>query len=452
MSAFPDALEAAPSIAIGADDIAQGRVASIQARAAAAHGPVLSGDIPWGVHGGPCVHVVSPSLAEDLMTASRNLCSHAAGWNPVVGASFGGAILNVDGPRHQADRRAAAPAFAGPSLQRNLAQVLDLVDREFECWERAGQVELFGAMRRLTFLAVARGLGGMDEAGALRAFDAIGIVLGGFDPLMQGLDDFLARGAAARAAFLEVITTELAERRAGRGRGDGSMTDHLVEVLPRGEGERDAAVPFLAILLIAGHDSGTTMYSRALWELAARPALATELRRELADAGATAVAMPATDVLDRLPGLERLLLEVGRLFPSVINLPRIATEDFDLGGYSIRAGTCVAIAAGGIHRLPDLHQRPDAFDPDRWRAPEGQRLARPFTNLTFGGGPRICIGKRFAEIEFKAIVARALCRHDFARLDIAPVEHGGMWIGRPSRPMRVAVARREARRAFSPEA
>lgn len=442
MSTALDALDHAPSIGIAVDDIEQGRVPAMQARAAMERGPVLRGDIPWGVHGGPCIHVVSSALAEDLMTARRHVCSHAAGWDPVVGASFGAAILNVDEPRHQADRRIAAPAFAGPALERNLPSLLDVVDRELDDWGRAGSVDLFAAMRRLTFLAIARGVGGMDAEGAQRAFEAISVVLGGFDPRIQGLDDFLARGADARGALLEVMEADIAARRAGRRRGDGSMLDHVIAAVPRGDGARDAAVPFLAILLIAGHDSGMTMYSRALWELAGRPALLAALREELEDAGAAPGAALSTDVLDRLPALNRLLLEVGRLFPSVLNLPRVAAEDFEIGGYAIRAGTCVAISVGGVHRRPDMHDRPDAFDPDRWRQPDAERLARPFSSLLFGGGPRLCIGMRLAQVEFKAIVARAIVRYDLAREDAAPVAHGGMWIARPSRPMRVSLAAR----------
>jgi cytochrome P450 len=297
-------------------------------------------------------------------------------------------------------------------------------------------------MRRLTFLAVARGVGGMEPEGAQRAFDAVSVVLGGFDPRVQGLDDYLARGADARSAMLVVIEAEIAARRAGNRRGDGSMMDLVIAAVPRGEGARDAAVPFLWVLLIAGHDSGMTMYSRALWELAGRPALLAGLREELATAGAAPGAPLSTDALDRLPALDRLLLEVGRLFPSVLNLPRVAAEDFEIGGYAIRAGTCVAIAVGGMHRRPDMHDRPDVFDPDRWRGPDAERLARPFASLLFGGGPRLCIGMRLAQVEFKAIVARAIVRYDLDPEDSAPVPHGGMWIARPSRPMRVALTAR----------
>jgi sterol 14-demethylase len=233
---------------------------------------------------------------------------------------------------------------------------------------------------------------------------------------------------------MAIVDDEIAARRRGRDRGDGSMTDLVVAAVPRGEAERDAAAAFLAILLVAGHDSGMTLYSRALWELAARPALLAGIRDELAAAGTRADASPSTDDLARLPGLERLLLEVGRLFPSVLNLPRVAAEDFEIGGYRVGKGTCVAIAVAGMHRRADMHERPDAFEPDRWARPGADRLARPFANLLFGGGPRLCIGMRLAQVEF-----RAIARFDFEPLEPADVAHGGMWIARPSRPMAMAV-------------
>ena len=100
------------------------------------------------------------------------------------------------------------------------------------------------------------------------------------------------------------------------------------------------------------------------------------------------------------------------------------------------------IAVGGMHRRSDMHERPETFDPDRWRDPAAERLARPFANLVFGGGPRMCIGMRLAQVEFKAIVARTIARYDLAPADATPVAHGGMWIARPSRAMRVTLAAR----------
>lgn len=439
---LPDALDAAPRLSVSAADVDTGRLPIVQAEAALRLGPVLRIDVPVGPEAGPCIHFVSPELAEDVLVARRHLMSNAAGWAPIVGGGFGQAILNVDEPEHAEQRRLAAPAFAGPALQRYMPGLLAMIDAELDGWAREDAINLFPAMRRVTFFAVARGVGGMGEADAERALKALSTVLDGYEFLGNGREAFLARAAVARAQYLDVLSEIIARRRAGEGRGDGTMTDLFVSAIPPGDGPRDAVVPFLAILLIAGHDTGMVMYSRALHLLAHDPALATRLRRELEDAGATAARPLQTEALDRLSALDRTMLEIGRLYPSVVNLPRVVTEDIEAGGFRVTRGTRVAVAVAGMHRRPDIYADPHRFYPDRFADPQSARLTRPFLNLTFSGGARLCLGMRLAQIEFKAIVSRALLRYSLEPRDPAPVAHGGFWIARPSGPMVVSLGRR----------
>ncbi|KAK3928157.1 putative cytochrome P450 12d1 proximal, mitochondrial, partial [Frankliniella fusca] len=51
--------------------------------------------------------------------------------------------------------------------------------------------------------------------------------------------------------------------------------------------------------------------------------------------------------------------------------------------------------------------RADEFLPERW-LPEGADLkaTHPFTFLPFGFGPRMCVGRRFADLEIETIVAK----------------------------------------------
>jgi len=439
---LPDALASAPAFALADADVVEGRLAALQARAAVAEGPLLRGDVPYGPDAGPCLHLVSAELAEDALLDRHALYSSAGGWASLNRAGLGQAVLNADEPAHMQQRRTAAPSVAGPALQRRLPHFLAIVDREIASWGRDGRLDLVPAVRRLAFDAFACGVGGMGNEVAPRAFDALSLLLDGPAYPHESRDAFLPRAAVARATFLAVLADDVARRRADSGRGDGSMSDLLVAAVPRGDGEHDAAVAYIAILLVAGHETGMTMYSRALWELACRPPLAAALRDELARAGGTRDVAPAVDVVDRLPALDRFMLEIGRLFPPVVNIPRLAAEDFDLAGFRVRAGTRLVIAIGGLQRRTDTHDRPDAFDPDRWLDPATERARRPFSYLVFAGGVRHCLGVRLAQIEFKAIVSRALLRYDLAPADPAPVHHGGFWVARPSRPMPVTLSPR----------
>ncbi len=58
------------------------------------------------------------------------------------------------------------------------------------------------------------------------------------------------------------------------------------------------------------------------------------------------------------------------------------------------------------HRDERYWDEPEEFRPARF-GPESERVP-PFTYIPFGGGPRVCIGATFAQIEAKVVLARIL--------------------------------------------
>jgi cytochrome P450 len=65
-----------------------------------------------------------------------------------------------------------------------------------------------------------------------------------------------------------------------------------------------------------------------------------------------------------------------------------------------------------LHRDPRNFDDPAAFKPERWESDLLHRLPR-FVYFPFGGGPRVCIGNRFAMMEAKLVLAVALQRFRF---------------------------------------
>ena len=63
------------------------------------------------------------------------------------------------------------------------------------------------------------------------------------------------------------------------------------------------------------------------------------------------------------------------------------------------------LAVAGGHRLPTVFANPDAFDPDRFASPREEDRRNPYALATFGGGPRICLGINFAQVEIMALAA-----------------------------------------------
>jgi cytochrome P450 len=134
--------------------------------------------------------------------------------------------------------------------------------------------------------------------------------------------------------------------------------------------------------------------------------------------------------------------ETLRLYPPAWIGPRRAAEDFEFGGYPVPAGLPVNYSSWASHRLPDVFPDPHSFRPERFAPAERAKLPKG-AYVPFGGGPRICIGMRFGELEMRAIAATIL--RSF-RLELEPgwqmrVRQMPTLSPRGGLPMRIRAAR-----------
>lgn len=89
-----------------------------------------------------------------------------------------------------------------------------------------------------------------------------------------------------------------------------------------------------------------------------------------------------------------IFLEGLRLNPVFPIMFRLCTKRYVIPGTDVvvEKGTPVIIPVFGIQRDPAFYPEPDKFDPDRF-SPENLSARYPYSFLTFGEGPRVCIGK-----------------------------------------------------------
>lgn len=149
--------------------------------------------------------------------------------------------------------------------------------------------------------------------------------------------------------------------------------------------------------LLAGHD--TTAYSIAwiLLELARNPVEQRQLREELRR-------MSPEDWV-RSGQLKRVVQEGMRLHPVASGgSVRVTGRDITTPrGERIPGGSLCFMPYMLLFRNPDVYAAPDAFRPDRWRAPS-REAAGAFT--PFALGKQNCVGQSLARAETCAIVAR----------------------------------------------
>ncbi|XP_031763051.2 cytochrome P450 6k1-like isoform X2 [Galleria mellonella] len=134
--------------------------------------------------------------------------------------------------------------------------------------------------------------------------------------------------------------------------------------------------------------------------------------------------------------------ETLRMFPSMGWLDRIASTDYKIDdNLTIPAGTPVYVNAIGMHYDNIYYPNPEIFDPDRFM-PENEAKLTPFTYMPFGGGPRNCIGQRFAYNTMRNTLAsvvqnfKILPISDFPKPEECSIEKRGMFLA-PDRPLSV---------------
>jgi cytochrome P450 len=150
---------------------------------------------------------------------------------------------------------------------------------------------------------------------------------------------------------------------------------------------------------------------------------------------------PTVDDLPRLRFTEQVVSEALRLYPPAYAIGREALADCEISGYRVPAGTTIYVSPWVMHRDPRWFDNPQAFRPERWAGSLAKQLPR-FAYMPFGGGPRICIGNRFAMMEAVLILATVAQRFRLEWQADRPVQPkpsitlrpgGGVWVKLVSR-------------------
>ncbi|WP_324199163.1 cytochrome P450 [Nocardia amamiensis] len=192
-------------------------------------------------------------------------------------------------------------------------------------------------------------------------------------------------------------------------------------------------------MLFAGHETSAATLSWAWYLIGRHPdverRLYEEIERVLGDR------RPTMEDLPHLVFTRRVIEETLRLYPPGWQACRQATEDDEIGGYRIPAGTTVFWSTYFVHRHRDFWEDPERFDPDRFSDDTGMKFDRPGYFL-FGAGARLCIGNNFAMAEMQFVIAMLLQRYRFVGTSQAVIEPKPLVTLGASRPLIVRIVPR----------
>jgi cytochrome P450 len=380
------------------------------------HGPIVRREIDGGPNKGvQAIYMVGPEANRFVLHTHRHHFSHDQGWTPVIGETLGRGLLNMDPPEWNQHRQMMNPAFTAAYMAAYLPLMSRVVAERTRDWPERGRIDLFHEARDITFDVAAAALVGFERGARVDELRELFYALfHSRDVERESWEEFQVRRRAIRDKLVGTLLRLIHERRAAGPKEHDDVLGMMVAARDEdGKALSDAQLlAHVNILLVAGHETTTTLGAWVLYLLARHRAYLARVEAELAE---LPPGPPEFDKLRRLEVLGNAITEAGRLHSPVVTVPRGIVDGFEFAGCQVPAGLQCRLAISAGHRLPGVFSNPDVFDPDRF-APPRQEDKRPYALVTFGGGPRVCIGINFAQIE-----VRALCCHVLRSYRIEPI-------------------------------
>jgi cytochrome P450 len=311
-------------------------------------------------------------------------------------------------PAHRDRHRRLAPSF-NPQLDAEYVPLIrEITERHLDEWKNS--IDLQWEIKRIAFHIVARLFFGADDAELpelVHEFEELGLGLFSIVHLPIPGSSF-HRGRRARkhlAAFLERKIRTIGSR------GDlgRSVLGQLLK--PASDGSpplsEETLISEMMTFLFAGYDTTASLMTSFFAALGAHPEARARVVEE-----ARALTELTPQSIAGLHEMDLALLETERLHPPLVFAMRGVERSFVFRDVEVPAGEFVCYSPWYTGRMPELWEAAGEFRPQRFAS--GQ--IAPYTLLAFGGGHRLCIGKRFARMEAFLVAASILRRFDLEML------------------------------------
>ncbi|MFE0100113.1 cytochrome P450 [Streptomyces sp. NPDC059009] len=340
--------------------------------------------------------VTGHAEAQALLTDARLSSDRQRNDFPVVAPRFDQSrtrptpLLGVDDPEHNRQRRMLIPAFGVKriaALRPRIQLIVDgLLDDVLEKGPPSELVADFALPVPSMVICELLGVPYADheffESASRR--------------LLRGRT--AAEAEVGRDQLLDYLRDLIGkkERGAAEGAGEGILDQLIHGQLREGDLEREDLTWMALVLLVAGHETTANMISLGTFTLLEHPDQLAALRADP----------------ELLPGAVEELL---RFLSIAEGLQRVAAEDIEVGGVTIRAGEGVMFATSTINRDDARYPDPDHLDV--------ARSARH--HVAFGFGVHQCLGQNLARVELEIALRTLFERIPDLRLavPVAQVRH-----------------------------
>uniref|UniRef100_A0A8C5Q7P3 Cholesterol 24-hydroxylase n=1 Tax=Leptobrachium leishanense TaxID=445787 RepID=A0A8C5Q7P3_9ANUR len=395
------------------------------------YGPVIRIN---GLHHVMILSVSPETVKECLMSTKYKKDRFYKHVSNLFGVRFlgNGLVTDRDYDHWHKQRRIMDPAFSKTYLIGLMGPFNEnaehLMEKLSDKADGKQQVRMHDLMSRVTLDIIAKVAFGM-EINSLEDEEtpfprAISTVMSGFVELRNPLKRYLPgnnkriQNVRKSIGLLRETGRECIKRRQKAiDDGEDVPGDILTQILKGAALEEDCdpenLVDNFVTFFIAGQETTANQLSFAILELARNPQILEKVQAEVEDVIGSRRDLEYED-LGKLKYLSQVLKETLRLYPTAPGTSRAIDEDMVIEGVKIPAPASLMLNSYIMGRMEEYYEDPYTFNPERF-APDAPKPY--FTYFPFSLGPRSCIGRVFAQMEAKVVMAKLLQRFDFTLVE-----------------------------------
>ncbi|GMS99277.1 hypothetical protein PENTCL1PPCAC_21452, partial [Pristionchus entomophagus] len=242
-----------------------------------------------------------------------------------------------------------------------------------------------------------------------------------FFPIFKYLRRFTEFGKEERI-LLSQLSKIIRERTTQRAKGFTPALPDLIDLIlaeneKRVENQQtplnhDVIVSNAWAFFIAGYETTSTTLAFATYCLARHPEIQSSLHDEVHSTFGKKELIDYERMM-KMPYLHAIFCETLRVYPPSLTFTgRRCIKETVIGGrIRVPVGVSVVCPVHAVMWSEEHYERPREFCPERFLG-DNNKAVWSATLLPFGIGPRNCVGARFAEMEFKTVLAEVVRRFE----------------------------------------